>query len=608
MDQISLCRNSCSLQPAIVIGSDCEPLLSSSLPNTSIWDRLGRARVLPLHQMCLQSKAALLILILTALVSASFTLIMKGTGIAALLVSDRLHIQFGDTIWLNERAFFLYLGFAVVFLFYPLAGFLADVHIGRYRTVIASVAILLIGFISTSLDSILYLVKFFTHQLVLIDKTHATVFSVFGVIGFVLSVCGLAGYQANITQLGLDQLFEFPNEYSGLFVHWMEWITEVGAALVGILYTWYTCEYQSQAKTVIISLPLVISFCLVILLFIAYCKRHWFCNRGKVKCNSYKVIFKVLNFARKHKHPLRRSAFTYTDDEVPSRIDFAKERYGGPFTTEQVEDVKTFLRILTIFLALGPVFVIKIPSVAVFSTFAQHFTANNEEIYFHNCTLTWAIFDTGTLKVFIVVLIFPIYIWIVYSLLRNCIPRTFIRLWIGIFIFLLGAGSMLLIDVIGHVSDYYRHHEGLACMFLSTIQISSTMGLGMHWAVLFLPNILLGIAPSLIMSSTLEFISAQSPHSMKGFLVGLFFATRGLFQFISSIILFPFFSLDVIWRHQQSVINCDSGYLIFVFLVGLLSLISFTVVAKHYKYRERDDPPYNRMHVERVFAGSCSES
>ena len=92
-------------------------------------------------------------------------------------------------------------------------------HIGRYRTIIASVAILLIGFISTSLDSILYLVKFFMHHLVLIDKTHAVVFGVFGVIGYVLSVSGLAGYQANITQLGLDQLFEFPNEYSGLFAH-----------------------------------------------------------------------------------------------------------------------------------------------------------------------------------------------------------------------------------------------------------------------------------------------------------------------------------------------------------------------------------------------------
>ena len=605
MDQVSLCRSSCSLQPANVVSSDREPLLSSSLHKTPCWERLGRARFLPLHQLCLQSKAALLILISTAVVSAGFTLIIEGTGIAAQKLSDRLHV---GTISLDERAFFVYLGFAVASLFYPLAGFLADVHIGRYRTIIASLIILLVGFLSVSFDSILYLTNFITYQFVEMDKTHVVVFGVFGVIGYILSVISLAGYQANITQLGLDQLFEFPSDYSGLFVHWMEWVTVVGVSLVDILYTWYACQHEYHAKKVVICLPLVISFCLATLLIIAYWKRHWFYNRGKVKCNSYGLVFKILNFARKHKHPVQRSAFTYTDDEIPSRIDFAKERYGGPFTTEQVEDVKTFLRILAIFLALGPVFVIKTPSVAVFSAFAEHFTSNDRGIYSHNCTLTWAIFDTGTLKVLIVVVTFPVYIWLVYSLLRNCIPRMFVRLWMGILLFVLGAASMLLIDLTGHVVHYYRYHEEHACMFLSTVQNSSMIALGMNWSVLFLPNILLGVAPSLVMSTALEFVFAQSPHSMKGFLVGLFFATRGLFQFISSIVLFPFFSLDALWRHRQSVINCDSGYLIFVFLVGLMSLISFSVAAKHYKYRERDDPPYNHMHVERVFAGSCSES
>ena len=40
--------------------------------------------------------------------------------------------------------------------------------------------------------------------------------------------------------------------------------------------------------------------------------------------------------------------FTY--GEVPSRLDIAKERYGGPFTTEQVEDIKSFKRILVLML------------------------------------------------------------------------------------------------------------------------------------------------------------------------------------------------------------------------------------------------------------------
>ena len=67
------------------------------------------------------------------------------------------------------------------------------------------------------------------------------------------------------------------------------------------------------------------------------------------------MVASVLHYARKHKYPLQRSAFTYCDDERPSRIDFAKERYGGPFTTEQVEDVKTLLRIFLVLIALGPV-------------------------------------------------------------------------------------------------------------------------------------------------------------------------------------------------------------------------------------------------------------
>ena len=63
------------------------------------------------------------------------------------------------------------------------------------------------------------------------------------------------------------------------------------------------------------------------------------------------MIWRVMKYAWKHKYPVRRSAFTYNENP-PSRLDLAKERYGGPFTTEQVEDVKSFWNILTILLAL----------------------------------------------------------------------------------------------------------------------------------------------------------------------------------------------------------------------------------------------------------------
>ena len=57
--------------------------------------------------------------------------------------------------------------------------------------------------------------------------------------------------------------------------------------------------------------------------------------------NPIKLIIQVLNYTRKHSFPERRSAFTYLDEEQPARIDFGKDKFGGPFTEEEVEDVKT---------------------------------------------------------------------------------------------------------------------------------------------------------------------------------------------------------------------------------------------------------------------------
>ena len=48
-----------------------------------------------------------------------------------------------------------------------------------------------------------------------------------------------------------------------------------------------------------------------------------------------------------------------SDNCIPSRLDFVKERFGGPLTTDQVENVKTFLGILIVLFAVGPVCTIR---------------------------------------------------------------------------------------------------------------------------------------------------------------------------------------------------------------------------------------------------------
>ena len=64
---------------------------------------------------------------------------------------------------------------------------------------------------------------------------------------------------------------------------------------------------------------------------------------------------------------------------------------------------------------------------------------------------------------------------------------------------------------------------------------------------------------------------------------------------ISSIALFPFSSAN------PPVTNCCFGYLLFTSVIAVIGLILFSVVAKRYKYRGRDDRPYNYMMVEDIF-------
>ena len=88
-------------------------------------------------------------------------------------------------------------------------------------------------------------------------------------------------------------------------------------------------------------------FTSIVLSSMFLCSPKWLIIEPKSP-QSLKTIYQVFKFAVKHKAPLNRSAFTYWEEDIPSRIDLGKSKYGGPFTTEQVENVKTTLRLIVI--------------------------------------------------------------------------------------------------------------------------------------------------------------------------------------------------------------------------------------------------------------------
>ena len=594
----STATESCGQLLEPIASPEIVPLLSPEQPyRSTLTKKLSRINFIPRH-LCLPSKAAVVILFWTTMVSA----IYKTAEEIALHILDTKHLdkQISD----NYGILFVYLAFVLVHLLYPFTGFLADVYCGRHKTVTISLCLLLCGNGCFCITSVLLFTGIVNVPYYTVKNT-PYYFSTLG-IGLIFLITGLSGYQANVVQLGLDQLLDVPSEYLGLFVHWLEVFTEIGFFIPRPLFVMFDdveCNKRDPVYNVVLGLPFLYVFLVLLLLLLGCWKHHWFYTEPGQN-NPYKMVFKVLNFVRRHKYPLRRSAFTYCGDEDPSRIDFAKERYGGPFTTEQVEDVKTLFRILAILLVIGPVFFLEIPLGPLFNSFSYH--TGSEKSYTQGCSWERVFQNTTLLRGLAAVISFPVYIWLIYSVLRRCIPRTLVRIWIGELLFLLGVITLFVVDSVGHAEYYTANHHAASCLFLFNDSHHSSY-LDLPWAVNVLPAFLMEMALGLVITTTFEFISAQSPHSMKGLLIGVFYAIRGTFKFFGTISTLPF-SLRVIWtsdymkEHLPPITNCGFGYLLLNSTVGFVSLILFTVAAKRYKNRERNDPPFNQIIVERVWA------
>ena len=599
-----------------VSSPEIQPLLSP-VPMPSLKERIVQACILPRH-LCLPSKAAILILFWSAIVGTAYTLAMDATVAVGVALSEEKYKGRHHFSNIVINVLIPYACLALVMLLYPLSGFMADVWCGRYKSVIISLCVLVCSLGCFTVGCTLAIINQAHHI-----HDHSELYKVgkyfliaIAVIAFFLFIVGLSGFQANFIQLGLDQLHEAPSEYLGLFVHWAMWAGSLSGPASHILFSTYAC---TQSANLLYGLYLLPAVCFVFLLLILVfsCKKHHWFYAEPGQHNPYKMVIKVLIFAKKHKYPLRRSAFTYCGGERPTRIDFAKKRYGGPFQTEQVEDVKTFLRILAVLLALGPIYILEVPtSNFIFPSFTLHTGLGP---VFHNCTARWLVLESGTLGQLFTVITFPIYIWLIYSFLRRCIPRIFNRLFLGGLLLFFSVLIMFVTDLVGHlrfnqdshiVQDHHGKKENRTyCMFKIDVTSDHDTALRLPWGVHVIPNLLVGISPILITTTAFEFISAQSPHSMKGLLVGMFFAIKGLFQLSSAFLLLPF-SLPSHWEaiNDPTKINCGFSYFFIVGGLALIGLVLFFVVAKRYQYRERDDPPFDQTVVEEIFAKNVSQN
>ena len=487
----------------------------------------------------------------------------------------------------------------IIALSFPIGGFLADVYFGRYKVITVSLAFIWTALLLLSIALITSAVIGRTRSDKIKDSLEDFMYVVL-FSAFVAVIPGMSGFYSNVVQLSLDQLRDAPSHVLGIFLHWHVWVSVLGQGAVFVVYVIISCLFKDEdiIKNAGYILGALMFILMSILLVLNRFTKHWF-YAADIHYNPYKIVVDVLKYVRTHKYPTRHSAMHWTNGEQPSRFDFAKDCYGGPFTSSQVEDVKTLGRVVLVLLSVGPVFALCVPiSYLIFPLFSHHTVG---QAY---CSPQVVLFQSGTLSYLLGLVSLPVIMWVVYCVLKNRVPKILTRLEIGIILFIIGVFSMLLIDLIGH-NVANNTTNTTHCLFIEDYNLLNNdaepfFRFGFSMYVLIIPSCFNIVSYSLVLVTVLEFISAQAPQPMKGLVFGVFFAIKGMFILLAAVLLVPF-SLATTTTILSSYVSCGFGYFFLTLAMSLFGLVLFACVRRWYKYRMRDEEPFCQAVVEEIF-------
>ena len=461
--------------------------------------------------------SAVLVLVWNYLMHAHYVLISRFTDGSSTEVAPASWYKYGFVI----MACFGY-------CFFPFLGLLADVWIGRYKAILIGIVLCFISWIIIGIGFIVD--SYFDSEAIL--------YSVYG-FAYFFQFSGFSSFTANIIQYNIDQLVgASANELTSV-IYWHV----LSEPLVHFLFYLLQCLFYSSKYFIMItfiSSGVSVSLVLVSHSFL----KHKLENISLIK-NPIKLIVRVLCYARKHKYPENRSALTYWEEEAPSRLDLGKNKYGGPFTEEEVEDVKTVFRMLPLFIGF----------VAIGLSDDNYWSAVD------SFTLPICLAVTDSLYYLCSFILMLVYLFFIKVYFYKYIPSMLTRMSVGIFLAFIVTVSKVIIFVIE------RSH----------------LGINNFGKLLFIPETIQGFSFILLYPVTLEFTIAQSPVHMRGVMVGLWYATAwGLGLFVDTILKFPF--------------DCESQYICTSFyyyitksVLVLIILIVFVILAKRYKYRVREN-------------------
>ena len=420
----------------------------------------------------------------------------------------------------------------------PLSGWLADAYLGTYRVFKIGIVLL---FLSTILNCTLFQI---TNDIVKFDSV---VFVCVLIVSNTIGLMGQATILVTLLSLGLSQMPDASTANITSFIAWFVCSIQGG---------YWLCDMTSLVPAWCMNV--LVNYIRIWAFFPALCvgivwisdfllSSKWLITEPE-SAQSLLIIYRVFKFAAKNKSPLNRSALTYWEDDIPSRLDLGKSRYGGPFTTEEVEDIKTTLQLL----------VLSVPLLLIMISF---YLAQDTLVIqtFQSClesSLTSVVIgDSGAF-----VLGTFLYEFTIYPFISNLFePSIFKRIGLASFLVVL-----------------------LNLVYLG-FSVAQSVGSDQLWPWLgYLNPLITGFLKVLWVTSILELLFAQSPYKSRGIVLGYFWFLN-----------FLAFVLDgAVGILLTSV--CEGSYCGIIYcgvstVVGLVGFVLYCLLARWYKRRVRDD-------------------
>lgn len=276
-----------------------------------------------------RSKAVVLLLLINALFSTALY------GVTAELLEIIIGVDFALTRNLVMHG--------VTQILFPVAGHVADVYVGKHNMLRFSLWVAWFGFatiaMSFSLDTPDNAIEAFNHYAIL-------------PVTFAMLSVSYVCFVSTVLPFGMDQLQGASHIHFRSFFCWWYWTLNVGVILVNVPHY---CNDRVELSVIFQSGIGVL--CITAALTLDAIFKKWFSIEPKhSSSNPLSQIFKVLWGAASESKDLQKVPSLVRhelDLRRPSRFDLIKDRYGGTFAIEQVEDVTTFFRIILLLVTIG---------------------------------------------------------------------------------------------------------------------------------------------------------------------------------------------------------------------------------------------------------------